>query len=203
MEPVCNSTQSPGRSPLRALPKHIPVVKSSLSFSPCTFRTSSFNPCLPSASPWLHSQPENGQETEHGVGLKGTREAGSMKLGRYCAAQVPLPLPPGSGSGSARTTVTALTMAATTPPVVLTRALVTCAVQRHKQQSNASMRPRQPCLWGCIKIMGGATSSRTVISIPEIPSPALNHREYLRGPPEMQPPNSAVPKLHKQRLMLV
>ena len=101
----------------------------------------------------------------------------------------------------ARTMVKTREMTQTAPPVALTRASFARALRRHTQHSNASSRPRPPCLQRCIKVMypppmslaramiltsegqrhggrggegvlkGGAKSGRTGISIPAIPSP--------------------------------
>ena len=84
----------------------------------------------------------------------------------------------------ARTTVKALKMTEATPPVALTRALCVRTVRRHTQHSNASSRPRPPCLQRCIKVTygmrgRGGGGGRKVISIPEIPSPSPKSQETL------------------------
>ena len=51
-------------------------------------------------------------------------------------------------------------------------------------------------------VLKGAKSDRTVISIPEIPSLAPNHRENLLFT-EKEPPNSMVPKLAETKAKLL
>jgi hypothetical protein len=42
------------------------------------------------------------------------------------------------------------------------------------------LKPRQPCPWRCINMLkGGGESSRTAISIPEIPSPTPHYKKTL------------------------
>ena len=94
-------------------------------------------------------------------------DAGTLYI---CLPNV-LPHPP-----FARATEKAPKIPATTPADVLTRWSFSRALRRHRQQRNASSRPDSHVYGAASKARaeGRGKNDRTVIRIPEVPSPALN-----------------------------
>ena len=83
------------------------------------------------------------------------------------------------------------------PPGDQKKALLARTMKRHKQQGNASLRPRQPCVYGGASNhvqKGGSGSGSTVIGIPEMPFQPPNHRKNLifMHHQKKEPPNSTI-----------